>query len=188
MANDAIPPEIAPAWDDAARRCLDAIQAAFDGLPGLQLTRLHGDCHPGNILWTPDRGPHFVDLDDAVTGPVVQDLWMLLPGQTDESEAARHLLNAVLDGYEQIAEFDDRELRLIEPLRTMRMIHHSAWLARRWGDPAFPIAFPWFGTPNYWLDQVAKLREQLEAMKPRTAMPTLARDEDVVDFDGDGFA
>lgn len=188
MANDAIPPEIAPAWDDAARRCLDAIQAAFDGLPGLQLTRLHGDCHPGNILWTPDRGPHFVDLDDAVTGPVVQDLWMLLPGQTDESEAARHLLNAVLDGYEQIAEFDDRELRLIEPLRTMRMIHHSAWLARRWGDPAFHIAFPWFGTPNYWLDQVAKLREQLEAMKPRTAMPTLARDEDVVDFDGDGFA
>ena len=188
MANDAIPPEIAPAWDDAARRCLDAIQAAFDSLPGLQLTRLHGDCHPGNILWTPDRGPHFVDLDDAVTGPVVQDLWMLLPGQTDESEAARHLLNAVLDGYEQIAEFDDRELRLIEPLRTMRMIHHSAWLARRWGDPAFPIAFPWFGTPNYWLDQVAKLREQLEAMKPRATMPALARDEDVVDFDGDGFA
>lgn len=188
MANDAIPPEIAPAWDDAARRCLDAIQAAFDSLPGLQLTRLHGDCHPGNILWTPDRGPHFVDLDDAVTGPVVQDLWMLLPGQTDESGAARHLLNAVLDGYEQIAEFDDRELRLIEPLRTMRMIHHSAWLARRWGDPAFPIAFPWFGTPNYWLDQVAKLREQLEAMKPRATMPALARDEDVVDFDGDGFA
>ena len=185
MANDAIPPEIAPSWDDAAQRCLAAIQAAFDSLPDLQLTRLHGDCHPGNILWTPDRGPHFVDLDDAVTGPVVQDLWMLLPG---ESDAARHLLNAVLDGYEQIAEFDDRELRLIEPLRTMRMIHHSAWLARRWGDPAFPLAFPWFGTPNYWLDQVAKLREQLEAMKPKDAAPTLARDEDVVDFDGDGFS
>jgi Ser/Thr protein kinase RdoA (MazF antagonist) len=110
---------------------------------------------------------------------------MLLPGEPD---AARHLLNAVLDGYEQIAEFDDRELRLIEPLRTMRMIHHSAWLARRWGDPAFPLAFPWFGTPNYWLDQVAKLREQLEAMKPKDAPPTLARDEDIVDFDGDGFA
>ncbi|MFX8242905.1 serine/threonine protein kinase, partial [Acinetobacter baumannii] len=84
------------------------------------------------------------DLDDAVTGPVVQDLWMLLPGEPD---AARRQLHAVLDGYEQIAEFDDRELRLIEPLRTMRMIHHSAWLARRWGDPAFPAAFPWFGTP-----------------------------------------
>ncbi len=185
MHNDAIPPEIAPSWDDAARRCIDAIQAAFDSLPDLPLTRLHGDCHPGNILWTPDRGPHFVDLDDAVMGPVVQDLWMLLPGEPD---AARQLLNAVLDGYEQIAEFDDRELRLIEPLRTLRMIHHSAWLARRWGDPAFPLAFPWFGSPNYWLDQVAKLREQLEAMRPKDAPPTLARDEDEVNFDGDGFA
>ena len=181
----AIPAEIAPQWDEAARRCIDAIQAAFDSLPDLQLARLHGDCHPGNILWTPDRGPHFVDLDDAVTGPAVQDLWMLLPGEPD---AARSLLNAVLDGYEQIAEFDDRELRLIEPLRTMRMIHHSAWLARRWGDPAFPIAFPWFGTPHYWLDQVAKLREQVEAMKPKDAPPTLARHEDDVDFDGDGFS
>ncbi|MCF8206546.1 MAG: serine/threonine protein kinase [Methylotenera sp.] len=183
--HEAIPPEIAAGWDDAARRCIDAVQAAFDSLPDLQLTRLHGDCHPGNILWTPDRGPHFVDLDDAVTGPVVQDLWMLLPGEPD---AARHLLNAVLDGYEQIAEFDDRELRLIEPLRTMRMIHHSAWLARRWGDPAFPLAFPWFGTPNYWHDQVAKLREQLEAMRPRDAAPARVRDEDEVNFDGDGFA
>ncbi|MFT7721685.1 MAG: serine/threonine protein kinase [Roseateles sp.] len=185
MAHDALPPEIAPAWDDAARRCIDAIQAAFDGLPGLRLTRLHGDCHPGNILWTPDRGPHFVDLDDAVMGPAVQDLWMLLPGAAD---AARPSLDAVLAGYEQVAGFDDRELRLIEPLRTMRMIHHSAWLARRWGDPAFPLAFPWFGTPNYWLDQVAKLREQLEAMKPRDAAPAPVRDEDVADFDGDGFA
>jgi len=185
MANEAIPPEIAPSWDDAAQRCIAAIQAAFDSLPELGLTRLHGDCHPGNILWTPDRGPHFVDLDDAVMGPAVQDLWMLLPG---DPQASRQLLNAVLDGYEQIAEFDDRELRLIEPLRTLRMIHYSAWLARRWGDPAFPLAFPWFGTPNYWLDQVAKLHEQLEAMRPKDAPPTLARDEDAVDFDGDGFA
>ena len=185
ITHEAIPPEIASQWDDAAQRCIAAIQAAFDSLPGLQLTRLHGDCHPGNILWTPDRGPHFVDLDDAVTGPVVQDLWMLLPG---EPEASRQLLNAVLDGYEQVAEFDDRELRLIEPLRTLRMIHHSAWLARRWGDPAFPMAFPWFGTPNYWHDQVAKLREQLEAMRPKDAPPTLTRDEDEVNFDGDGFS
>lgn len=185
MDHDALPPEIAPKWDDAARRCIAAIQAAFDAQPDLQLTRLHGDCHPGNILWTPDRGPHFVDLDDAVMGPAVQDLWMLLPGEPD---AARQLLNAVLDGYEQIAEFDDRELRLIEPLRTLRMIHHSAWLARRWGDPAFPLAFPWFGTPNYWLDQVAKLREQLDAMQPRDPLQALARPDDEVNFDGDGFA
>jgi len=188
MGHDAIPPEIAPGWDDAARRCIAAIQAAFDSLPDLRLTRLHGDCHPGNILWTPDRGPHFVDLDDAVMGPVVQDLWMLLPGPIHASDASRRQLAAVLDGYEQIDGFDDRELRLIEPLRTMRMIHHSAWLARRWGDPAFPLAFPWFGTPNYWLDQVAKLREQLEAMKPKDAPPTVARDEDIVNFDGDGFS
>lgn len=183
--NQAIPPEIAPLWDDAAKRCLDAIQMAFDTLPGLALLRLHGDCHPGNILWTPDRGPHFVDLDDAVMGPVVQDLWMMLSGEPD---AARLQLNAILDGYETVAEFDDRELRLIEPLRTLRMIHHSAWLARRWGDPAFPLAFPWFGTPNYWSDQTVKLREQLEAMRPKDSAPPLSRDEDEVNFDGDGFS
>ncbi len=183
--HEAIPAEIAPLWDDAARRCLDAVQAAFDALPGLPLIRLHGDCHPGNILWTPDRGPHFVDLDDAVMGPVVQDLWMLLSG---DPEAARLQLRAVLEGYETFAEFDDRELRLIEPLRTLRMIHHSAWLARRWGDPAFPLAFPWFGTPNYWHDQVAKLREQVEAMRPKDSAPSLGRDEDEVNFDGDGFS
>lgn len=188
MQHDALPPEVAPLWDDAAQRCLDAIQAAFDALPDLQLTRLHGDCHPGNILWTPTRGPHFVDLDDAVTGPAVQDLWMLLPSAQEEPDAARRQLLALLDGYEQMAEFDDRELRLIEPLRTLRMIHYSAWLARRWGDPAFPLAFPWFGTPNYWHDQVVKLREQLEAMKPRDSSPVRTADEDFVDFDGDGFA
>ena len=185
IEHEAIPPELVTAWDDTVRRCIDAIQTAFDTLPDLQLTRLHGDCHPGNILWTPGHGPHFVDLDDAVMGPVVQDLWMLLPGEAD---AARRLLNAVLEGYEQIAEFDDRELRLVEPLRTMRMIHHSAWLARRWGDPAFPAAFPWFGTPNYWMDQTALLRDQLEAMRPKDVAPLHVRDEDIVDFDGDGFA
>jgi Ser/Thr protein kinase RdoA (MazF antagonist) len=185
VTHEALPPEIASLWDDAARRCIDAIQRAFDSLPDLALTRLHGDCHPGNILWTPDRGPHFVDLDDAVMGPVVQDLWMLMSGEPD---AARQQLNALLDGYETMAEFDDRELRLIEPLRTMRMIHHSAWLARRWGDPAFPLAFPWFGTPNYWHDQVAKLHEQIEAMRPKDSPPPAMRDEDVVNFDGDGFS
>lgn len=191
LAHDMVPLDVQSAWQ---RRCEEALAliaghaALTGGATDIRRLRLHGDCHPGNILWTPDRGPHFVDLDDAVMGPVVQDLWMLLPGAGDEPDAARRLLNAVLDGYEQIAEFDDRELRLVEPLRTMRMIHHSAWLARRWGDPAFPLAFPWFGTPNYWLDQVAKLREQLEAMRPKDAPPPLTRDEDAVDFDGDGFA
>ncbi|MDT9002190.1 serine/threonine protein kinase [Paucibacter sp. APW11] len=177
IEQGAVPPDIQPAWDDVVQRCLARIQQAFDAIAGLQLLRLHGDCHPGNILWTPDRGPHFVDLDDAVTGPAVQDLWMLLSG---DAQSARQQLASVLEGYEMVAEFDRRELSLIEPLRTLRMIHHSAWLAKRWSDPAFPLAFPWFGTPNYWNDQVAKLREQLEAMEPAEdeAAPRFADDDD----------
>ncbi|WP_310383621.1 serine/threonine protein kinase [Roseateles sp.] len=163
LAHDTLPIEIAPVWAAVVQACLSRVQAAFDAVPDLQLLRLHGDCHPGNILWTPDQGPHFVDLDDAVTGPAVQDLWMLLSG---DALAQRQQLACVLEGYETVAKFDRRELSLIEPLRTLRMIHHSAWLAKRWGDPAFPLAFPWFGTPNYWHDQVAKLNEQLEAMRP----------------------
>lgn len=185
LAHDALPPEIAPAWAEVTAQCIAMIEAAFEALPQLQLCRLHGDCHPGNILWTPDAGPHFVDLDDAVTGPAVQDLWMLLSGDADQ---ARQQLRALLEGYEQIADFDDRELRLVEPLRTLRMIHYSAWLARRWGDPAFPLAFPWFGTANYWMDQVSLLREQLRAMQPADARPQAPRLDDEVDFDGDGFA
>jgi len=162
VATEALPPEIAPAWRDTVAQCLAAVDAAFATVPDLRTLRLHGDCHPGNILWTPNGGPHFVDLDDAVNGPAVQDLWMLLSG---DALSARQQLVHVLDGYESVAAFDRRELRLIEPLRTLRMIHHSGWLARRWADPAFPLAFPWFGTPNYWSDQVVKLREQLELMR-----------------------
>lgn len=162
LAHDTLAPEVSANWHDAATRCIEAIDAAFAAQPDRRTVRLHGDCHPGNILWTPDHGPHFVDLDDAVQGPAVQDLWMLLSGEPD---AARRQLDALLDGYESVREFDWRELRLIEALRTQRMIHHSAWLARRWDDPAFPLAFPWFGTPNYWSDQVVKLHEQLEAMR-----------------------
>ena len=132
----------------------------------LNLIRLHGDCHPGNILWTPTDlpggGPHFVDLDDARTGPAVQDLWMLLEGDRRQQTAA---LGALLDGYEQFREFDRRELKLIEPLRTLRQIHYSAWLARRWADPTFPINFPWFGSSDYWAGQIHQLEEQAEAMQ-----------------------
>jgi len=125
------------------------------------MLRLHGDAHPGNILWRPE-GPHVVDLDDARTGPAVQDLWMLLPGDSDGAQ--RHL-RWLLEGYESIRDFDDRELRLIEPLRTLRMIHHSAWIAQRWADPAFPAAFPHFGTAAYWSEQTGQLLEQLERMQ-----------------------
>ncbi|MDE2094867.1 MAG: serine/threonine protein kinase, partial [Burkholderiales bacterium] len=114
----------------------------------------------GNVLWGAD-GPHFVDLDDAVMGPATQDLWMLLSG--DRAAMTRQLA-AVLDGYESFMDFDWRELRLIEPLRTLRMIHHSAWIARRWNDPAFPVAFPWFDSPSYWAEQTSRLREQIKAM------------------------
>ena len=124
--------------------------------------RLHGDCHPGNVLWTPDGGPHFVDLDDARMGPAVQDLWMLLSGERRQRTMQ---LGALLDGYEQLRPFDRRELALIEPLRTLRLIHYSAWLARRWSDPIFPVNFPWFGSSDYWRSQVDMLREQIEAMQ-----------------------
>jgi Ser/Thr protein kinase RdoA (MazF antagonist) len=183
LAHDSLPIQIAPAWKTVVDACLSRIQNAFDAIPDLQLLRLHGDCHPGNILWTPDHGPHFVDLDDAVTGPAVQDLWMLLSG---DSLATRQQLACVLEGYESVAKFDRRELKLIEPLRTLRMIHHSAWLAKRWGDPAFPLAFPWFGTPNYWHDQVAKLGEQLEAMRPTDEVVLDNFKDDDVAFD-EGF-
>ncbi|MCV2356147.1 serine/threonine protein kinase [Paucibacter sp. B2R-40] len=183
LANQTLPVEVASVWESVVNACLARIQTAFDAIPDLQLLRLHGDCHPGNILWTPDHGPHFVDLDDAVTGPAVQDLWMLLSG---DALATRQQLACVLEGYEAVAKFDRRELKLIEPLRTLRMIHHSAWLAKRWGDPAFPLAFPWFGTPNYWHDQVAKLNEQLEAMRPADEVVLDNFRDDDIAFD-EGF-
>ena len=162
-----IPLEQAAAWRAVCTQALAAIDTAFAAVEAtgpLQALRLHGDCHPGNILWrdTDDAGgPHIVDLDDTLMGPAIQDLWMLLSG---ERQAMRSQLAAVLEGYRQFRAFDARELALIEPLRTLRMIHHSAWLAERWTDPAFPAAFPWFGTANYWAQQTIQLREQIEAM------------------------
>jgi len=163
LAHGAIPLEVEREWKEAFEQALALLRQAFDdaAADGVRHLRLHGDCHPGNILWTPDAGPHFVDLDDARTGPAVQDLWMLLSGERPQR---LQQLGALIDGYEQIREFDRRELALIEPLRTLRLIHYSAWLARRWDDPAFPATFPWFGTPDYWRGQVLMLQEQIEAM------------------------
>jgi Ser/Thr protein kinase RdoA (MazF antagonist) len=166
LGHEAIPLDVEAAWRTACDAALQAVALALGGPEGtyasrFTLLRLHGDCHPGNILWTPDAGPHFVDLDDARTGPAVQDLWMLLSGERVQRQRQ---LGALLDGYEQVRDFDRAELALIEPLRTLRLIHYSAWLARRWDDPAFPAAFPWFGSSDYWKGQVQMLEEQLEAM------------------------
>jgi Ser/Thr protein kinase RdoA (MazF antagonist) len=122
--------------------------------------RLHGDCHPGNILWR-DEVPHFVDFDDARMGPAIQDLWMLLSGERDQQTAQ---LSEILEGYREFCEFDLAELQLIEALRALRIMHYSAWLARRWTDPAFPKHFPWFNTERYWGEHILELREQLAAL------------------------
>ncbi|MES3015230.1 MAG: serine/threonine protein kinase [Pseudomonadota bacterium] len=160
LAQNIIPPDAEVGWRQVTDEALAAITEAFDNGNAVRALRLHGDCHLGNVLWASD-GPHFVDLDDAVTGPATQDLWMLLSG---DRGTMTYQLSAVLEGYESFMDFDWRELRLIEPLRTLRIIHHSAWIARRWNDPAFPIAFPWFDSPKYWAEQTTRLRQQIDAM------------------------
>ena len=155
-----IPDDLLEAYASVVDQALHAVERAFSRAGKVRTLRLHGDCHAGNILWT-DAGPHFVDFDDARTGPAIQDLWMLLSG--DRADQTRQLID-LLTGYEQFCEFDPRELPLIEALRTLRLVHYSAWIARRWDDPAFPAAFPWFNTQRYWQDRVLELREQVAAM------------------------
>lgn len=173
LQHHAVAPEVRSTWAATLNEALDLITAhpvlranAAVEEGGIMRIRLHGDCHPGNILWTPEdqpgAGPHFVDLDDARSGPAVQDLWMLLSG---ERRQQTQQLAALIDGYEQFRPFDRRELALIEPLRTLRLVHYSAWIARRWEDPAFPVNFPWFGSRDYWQAQVDTLVEQIEAMQ-----------------------
>ena len=147
-------------WLLASQQALALAVSAFEALGPLQTLRLHGDCHIGNVLWR-DGAAHVVDLDDAVQGPAVQDLWMLVSGDAMGMTAQ---LNTLLEGYEQFMEFDDRQRALIEPLRTLRMLRHSAWLAARWADPTFPLNFPFFGTAAYWSQQTTQLREQIELM------------------------
>jgi len=161
LAADWVPPELEPAYRSVVEHALDEVDACFARAGAVAQIRLHGDCHRGNLLWT-DKGPHFVDFDDARSGPAVQDLWMLLAGDRDEMAVQ---LGRVLDGYADFRDFDPRELHLIEALRTLRLIHHAAWLARRWDDPAFPTAFPWFDSPRYWQDHILALREQIAAMQ-----------------------
>ncbi len=155
-----VPTELAHNYRQACEVLLEQISTQFEMLGAYRRLRLHGDCHPGNILWT-DSGPHFVDLDDCMNGPAIQDLWMLLSGTRDDM---RRQLDLLLEGYGTFFDFDPSELILIESLRALRILHYSAWLARRWHDPAFPHAFPWFNTPRYWEDQLNTLREQAERL------------------------
>jgi len=160
LAHNFIPLELQDAYRSVIAQALDGVRHCFDRAGEVRMLRLHGDCHVGNVLWT-DRGPHFVDFDDARTGPAIQDLWMLLSGE--RAERVRQLSD-LLAGYEDFAEFNPSELHLIEALRTLRLIHYSAWLAQRWNDPAFPAAFPWFNTQRYWQDRILELREQIALM------------------------
>jgi Ser/Thr protein kinase RdoA (MazF antagonist) len=167
LEGDWLPLELKSVYAGVSQQALDLIAIQYDRGAHHSL-RLHGDCHEGNVLWTDsinNVGPHFVDFDDSRMGPAVQDFWMLLgAGRAEQTERLADLL----EGYEDFAEFDRRELALIEPLRTLRLLHYSAWIARRWDDPAFPAAFPWFNTQRYWEDRILELREQIAAMQEET--------------------
>ncbi|MBI1771986.1 MAG: serine/threonine protein kinase [Burkholderiales bacterium] len=164
LEHDFIPPDLMAAYASVSQQALDGIRACYDRAGDVQQLRLHGDCHLGNVLWLesgPEAGPHFVDFDDSRLGPGIQDLWMLLSGDRSEMQSQ---LTDILVGYEDFFEFEPRQLYLIEALRTLRLIHYSAWLAQRWSDPAFPAAFPWFNSQRYWQDRILELREQVALM------------------------
>ncbi len=155
LNSNFIPEELVPAVKGITELLLPRLKESFE-LGDFRTLRLHGDCHLGNILWD-ETGPFFVDFDDCLTGPAIQDLWMLLSGERLEMEQQ---LAPVLAGYTEFMDFNPAELRLIEPLRTLRMLHYNAWLAKRWDDPAFPRAFPWFAGRRYWEEQILSLRQQ----------------------------
>jgi len=160
LGHDFIPRELESAYTGVAEELLDTIEQLFDEASP-QKIRLHGDGHPGNILWH-DGGPFIVDFDDARTGPAIQDLWMFLSGEREQQTS---VLDTLLTAYTQFHHFDRRELILIEPLRALRIMHHAAWLAERWDDPAFKAAFPWFNSHHYWQDHLQSLTEQLAAIE-----------------------
>ncbi len=155
-----LPPDVEQAYDTVTEHLLGRLEAIMQRFRTGDEWRIHGDCHLGNVLWRGDT-PHFVDFDDCVNGPPVQDLWMLLSGEREERQIQ---LKVILDAYETFHHFEVPTLALIEPLRTLRIMHHAAWIARRWHDPAFPRAFPAFDTGRYWSEHVLTLREQLAAL------------------------
>ena len=155
-----MPKELESVYRGVVAQALEGVKRCFERTGYIATLRLHGDCHMGNLLWT-DAGPHFVDFDDSRMGPAIQDLWMMLSGTPNEMQKQFH---QILLGYEDFYEFNPNEVHLIEALRTLRLIHYSAWLARRWDDPAFKVAFTWFNTQQYWQDRILELREQIALM------------------------
>lgn len=159
LANDFIPADL----EESYRAISDNLLGMLDStdLSSYEAISLHGDCHPGNILWRDDR-PHFVDFDDAMSGPAIQDLWMLVSGEKNEQ---RLQWEEIIEGYEVFRRFDLRELGLIEPLRCLRVLNYNAWLAKRWDDPAFVQSFPWFNSARYWSEHILELKELLSALQ-----------------------
>ncbi|WP_227817312.1 serine/threonine protein kinase [Nitrogeniibacter aestuarii] len=155
-----IPMELETSWKSVVDQALEGVARCYDRAGPVEMLRVHGDCHGGNVLWTPE-GPHFVDFDDARMAPAMQDLWMLLTG---EGDLQRRQFEVVMEGYRQFRDFNPAEKHLAEALRTLRLIHYAAWIAQRWEDPAFPHAFSWFDSPRYWQDHILNLREQIALM------------------------
>jgi len=160
LASELLPDALEGRYAEVSEQLLERVEEEFAAVGPVEELRIHGDCHLGNVLWN-ERGPVFVDLDDCVTGPRMQDLWMLLAGSADDQQRQWAEL---MEGYVQFAPFDFRELKLIEPLRALRMLHHAAWVAHRWADPAFPRAFPWFAQARHWEGHIADLIEQASAI------------------------
>ncbi|MEN9723755.1 MAG: hypothetical protein RJB38_1741, partial [Pseudomonadota bacterium] len=158
-----LPSAIRGRYEKAVRAVCEWAQPRWDSLRPTQWHRLHGDCHLGNLLWN-DRGPFFLDFDDMLVGPAVQDLWLILAGRPSEDPLAREQFQALLEGYEEFREFDRAQMSWVEALRALRLIHYTAWIARRWKDPAFPAAFPQFDTPRYWEEQLRDLEKQVEIL------------------------
>lgn len=161
LAERWIPAHLEAAFESLCDNLLGHIRQIWTLTDGLPWIRLHGDCHPGNLLWRDDQA-HFVDLDDCLSGPAIQDLWMLISGDRHEREQQWQWL---LEGYRLFSPFEPRSLSLVEPLRTLRMLNYQAWLAKRWDDPAFPAAFPWFESSRHWEQVIQQLREQMDELQ-----------------------
>lgn len=160
LENQWLPPHLESSFKQIGENLLEAINEKYDKQPNLQLIRIHADLHCGNILMDEDK-PHIVDFDDCRMGPAIQDMWMFLSAN---AEQAKIQLENFLNAYQDFCDFDYRELHLIESLRSLRLLHYSAWLARRWQDPAFPMHFSWFNTETYWQQQITDLTDQLKSL------------------------